>query len=227
MNAVVEIRHKSHLPCHAAHPAIRCRHDCPDGPRPVHKCWAMEENKLRELSRWLFALGVVFTAVHGLVLAEDTYLFDMQENKLRITIPDIPQIPMKPHPLAGSRPDMRYMGADNKSGYSISILTPTADAGMTPVQCASSSLRSLLKRYRLNPDHIVRRKVNETTFTVLFLHREGPLTQFKAYILSGYGGDHCIDVHISKTVFADSKDELKQQLATWFGSFTKATIVNY
>jgi len=134
---------------------------------------------------------------------------------------------MDTHPLAGSRPDMRYMGADQKSGYSISILTPTADKGMTPEQCALSSYGSLLKRYGLNKEFVVRRKNNPSTFVVLFPHRVGPLIQLKAYVLSGYGADHCIDIHISKNASIKSEEEFKNQLTAWYQAFTKASIEHY
>lgn len=157
----------------------------------------------------------------------DAYSFDIPENKFRVNIPDLPQIAMNPHPFAGSRPDMRYLGADPKSGYSISILTPTADKGMTPEQCASSSYKSLLKRYGLNEKYVSARKNNSSTFVVLFPHREGPLLQLKAYVLSGYDGDHCIDVHISKNASTSSEEEVRNQLMNWYQSFTKASIEHY
>jgi hypothetical protein len=184
--------------------------------------------------RAVFLGAIVVTAVLGCSTipavtstSGETFSFDIPENKFRVNVPDLPQISMKTHPLAGSRPDMRYMGEDPKSGYSISILTPTADKGMTPEQCASSSFGSLIKRYGLNEKFVVSRKNNPSTYIVLFPHRIGPLIQLKAYVLSGYGGDHCIDVHISKNASTKSEEEFKNQLMSWYQSFTKASIEHY
>ena len=157
----------------------------------------------------------------------DTYSFDVSENRFRVVIPDLPQIGMRAHPLAGSRPDMRFLGDDPKSGYSISIITPTADKGIGPEQCASSSYGSLLKRYGLSEKLVVHRRNDPSTFVVLFPYRAGPLIQLKAYVLSGYGGDHCIDVHISKNASAKSEEDLRSQLTSWYESFTKASIEHY
>lgn len=188
----------------------------------------------KKRSRVVFMFTIIMTSVLGCStnpagtnISGQTFSFDIPENKFRVNVPDLPQLPMRTHPLAGSRPDMRYMGEDPKSGYSISILTPTADKGMTPEQCASSSYGSLLKRYGLNEQYVVRRKNNPSTFVVLFPYKAGPLIQLKAYILSGYGGDHCIDVHISKNASTKSEEEFKNQLMGWYQSFTNASIEHY
>lgn len=169
---------------------------------------------------------VACAAMLNSAFAAETFSFDLTENRLRIVIPDIPQMKMAPHPLSTSRRDMRFMGTD-ASGYSISIITPTADAGMGPKACASSSYKSLLTRYRLDPDRVMARQVNDTTFIVLFPFRSEQTMQFKAYILSGYGGDHCIDVHVSKAVFAATKEEATLELKAWLSGFSKAVIAPY
>jgi len=156
-----------------------------------------------------------------------SFSFDVREDRFRVTVPDLPQISMNVHPLAGSRPDMRFMGTDQKSGTTVSILTPTADKGMGPEQCATASYRSLMKRYGLNEKYVVARKNNPSTFVVVFPYREGPLIQLQAYVLSGYGGDHCIDVHISRIASTRSEEEFKSQLVSWYQGFTKASIEHY
>jgi hypothetical protein len=161
------------------------------------------------------------------VASGDTFSFDVPENRFRVVIPEMPQIKMTPHPLAASRPDARYLGGDEKSGYTISILTPTADKGMTPEDCASSSYRGLLKRYGVEEKYVVARRNNPTTFVVLFPTRAGPLLQLKAYLLSGYNGDHCIDVHVSRNFNVDGGEQLAKDMKEWFESFTKASIEHY
>ncbi|MDH5178184.1 MAG: hypothetical protein OEZ39_00835 [Gammaproteobacteria bacterium] len=188
------------------------------------------------LSKYRY-LGFIFIA--GLILAgcaattptkntgSGTFVFDVPENRFRVIIPDLPHIEMHAHPLASSGAHFRFMGGDKKDGYSISILTPTADKGMKPEHCANAGYASLLKRYGLNEKYVFRRKNNSSTYIVLFPHRAGPLIQLKAYLLSGYDGDHCIDVHISKNLLAPSEEEVKEKLLAWYQGFTQSSIDHY
>lgn len=144
------------------------------------------------------------------------FVFDLDEPRLRISIPDAPPMTMAPHPLAGAQPHARFMGGAN--GYSISILTPTADAGMTPVQCANAIAADLVRRYGLKREAIVTRRTSEVSFVMLFPVNAAGTAQLKAYLLSGHGGTHCVEVHVSKVV-ASEKD-----VAAWFEGFAEARI---
>jgi hypothetical protein len=153
------------------------------------------------------------------------FSFDMGEPRLRLVVPDIPPMAMGPHPNAPAQPHARFMGSGER-GYSVSVLTPTADPGMTPKDCAGSIYRSLVSRYGLQRESVTTHKSNDSTFIMLFPVRTGPLTQFKAYLLSGYGG-HCLEVHISRTVTAQSQEALSQELAEWYRGFRQARIEPY
>lgn len=154
------------------------------------------------------------------------FLFDMPEPRLRIAVPDIPQIAMAVHPNAAAQPHARFMGNDD-TGYSISVLMPTADPGMTPLDCARSSSGGIVSRYGLDRKAVRMHQTNESTFVMLFPVRIGPLVQFKAYLLSGHGGTHCVEVHISKTVTLASQDAVATDLANWYQGFGGATISSY
>ena len=144
------------------------------------------------------------------------FVFEMSGPKLKIVIPDAPRMQMRPHPLAGTQPHARFMGS-GADGFSISVLTPTAQPGMKPADCASSISYELVRRYGLKPEGIVRRRPDESTFIMLFPVNVDPGVQLKAYLMSGHGG-HCIEVHLSRTVRAE------KDVAAWFKGFAGARI---
>ena len=152
--------------------------------------------------------------------------FEMPEPRLRIVIPDVPQMSMGVHPNAGVQPHARFMGSD-ATGYSLSVLLPTADAGMTPRDCARSIARSLVNRFGLDPKFVVAAQANETTFIMLFPYRVDPVIQFKAFVLSGVNGSHCVEVHVSRTMPPAPEKALAEDLARWFQGFRGAKIEPY
>jgi hypothetical protein len=155
-----------------------------------------------------------------------SYAFDMKSERLRILVPDIPQIRMTIHPNAAQQPHARFFGGGD-DGYTISILTPTADPGMTPRACANSISRALAGRYGLEPKSVVRRRNDDSTYVMLFSSAAGPLVQLKAYVMSGYGGTHCLEVHISKTLAPAERDVPEAELRKWFEGFAGARIQLY
>lgn len=158
--------------------------------------------------------------------AASTFVFDLPEPRLRIRIPDVPQMPMAVHPNAPSQPHARFMGTDN-AGFAVSVLLPTAEQGMTPRDCARWISGSLMSRYGLERKAVTTHQTSDATFVMLFPLRIGPLLQFKAYLLSGHGGTHCVEVHVSKTVTSTSQDEVAADLANWVQGFRGASIAPY
>lgn len=135
------------------------------------------------------------------------FVLEMAAPKLRILIPDAPAMKMDAG-LRGQAP----------GGYSVSVLVPTADAGMTPVDCARSSSVALARSYGLKREDVVTRRTSETTFVMLFPVRIPPVVQLKAYLLSGHGGTHCIEVHLSKVASSEA------EVHAWFSGFESARI---
>lgn len=148
------------------------------------------------------------------------FTFEMVDPKLRIIIPDAPPMQMGPHPLAAGSPHLRFMGA-GPGAHTISVIVPTADAGMTPRDCARSRTSSLMRQFKLKAEEVVTRQTNEITTAVLFAVRIPSLIQLQAYLLSGYAGTHCVEIHLSKMV----RDE--SEIAPWLKGFVSAKIERY
>ena len=175
------------------------------------------------MNRVVLLLSMFFSSC---ALAADTFSFDMPEPRLRIVVPDIPQMKMEAHPNAAAQPHARFMGSDG-TGTVLSVLMPTADAGMTPRDCARAGARSVINRFGLDPKFVVALQANETMFVMLFPYRVDPVIQFKAFLLSGHQGTHCVEVHISRTMPPAPEKALAEDLARWYQGFRGAKIEAY
>ncbi|MBI2336496.1 MAG: hypothetical protein HYU97_07020 [Deltaproteobacteria bacterium] len=164
--------------------------------------------------RVLFVL--LLMADSSSVFAE-SFSFEITNPKVKISIPELPKIVMKPHLLSKTRPHLRYQGSSGS--YDLSIITPTADTGMTPLECAQSTIHDIVKRrYGLADSEYKAYKADDgKTFALYYSIRFPPFTQLKAHLISAASG-HCIEVHISKVL--TSQKEAKN----WFGSFPQARI---
>ncbi len=154
------------------------------------------------------------------------FQFDMIEPRVRIVLPDLPPMRMDVHPDAASLPHARYLGT-SPDGYTVSVLTPASAPGMSARDCANTLARGIIARFSLDPKAISTGHVSETTSIMLFPLYTGPLLQFKAHVLSGHGGAHCVEVHVSKLIPAVSKEAAVEQLGAWFKGFRGADIVPY
>ncbi len=159
--------------------------------------------------------AVVSTAGSG------SYSYELSNPRVRIRIPELPQIDMGPHPAASrDKPHLRAMGS--RAPHIISILTPTADRGMTSQQCAQTSASWLIRRNSLaREDYRVFKGGNSDTYGFIYTKRIGGRTQLVTYLFSGYEGTHCIEVHVSR--LADSPGEIEQ----WARGFPRASIERY
>jgi hypothetical protein len=124
---------------------------------------------------------------------------------------------MGPHPLQATHPHLRFYGSEGP--YTLSILTPTADRGMTALECASSTIRSLGSRPNVpRAEDVYRARIDDNTFVAIYAARMPGFLQLHAHFVSAAGGTHCVEVHASKVV--TSKDDI----APWFKGFGKAKI---
>jgi len=154
----------------------------------------------------------------SLPAAAGEFAFELDEPKFSITIPDIPPIPMKPHPMQGTHPHLRYLGADG--AYSVSVNTPSAAAGMSALECAAAILRSLPQRPNVPAaDEIYRARLDDNTYIALYAVQLPGFLQLNAHFMSAAAGTHCIEVHASK--IATTQDDIEP----WFKGFGKARIV--
>lgn len=134
-----------------------------------------------------------------------------------VTIPGIPIISMGPHPMRGTHPHLRYMGSQGP--YTVSIITPGAERGMTALQCAGATVRSLAARPNVPPsDQFYKARLDDNTFVAIYAAQMPGFLQLHAHLLSAAGGTHCIEVHVSK--IATSTEEVEP----WFSGFGAARI---
>lgn len=146
---------------------------------------------------------------------DKTFAFEMSDPRFRVVIPSLPAISMAVHPSHASKPHLRYLGANGP--YTVSILAPTADAGMTARDCAVSEFKKLESVPGIPPpDKVYKAKIDDNTFVAIYaMPMEGTMT-LHAHLISAAGGTHCIQVHASKTT--RSKDDMEP----WWKAFGNA-----
>lgn len=147
----------------------------------------------------------------------DDFVFEVNSPKFRITMPNVPAMTMEPHPMHAAQPHLRFLGSEGP--YTVSVITPTAAAGMTALECAVSTLRTLGARPGVPPSsQIHRARVNDNTFVAIYASLHQGIVRLNAHVLSAAGGTHCIEVHASQ--MSTSEDDL----APWIAGFAKASI---
>jgi hypothetical protein len=145
------------------------------------------------------------------------FVFQVDSPKFKITMPSIPSMRMDAHPMHKSQPHLRFLGSNGP--YTVSVITPSAAAGMTALECAGATLRSLKTRPGVPPaSQIYRARINDSTFVAIYTSPLGGAVQLNAHLLSAAGGTHCIEVYASK--ISTSEDDP----APWFEGFTNANI---
>lgn len=144
----------------------------------------------------------------------------MTKPNIKIVVPEIPEMKMEKHPLSGVKPHLRLIGS--KDGYTASVITPTADKGMTPEECASSRIGSLIEQFDLKEGQFKAMKgADGNTFAVYFPVRLESVVQLNAYLLSSHQGEYCVEVHISK-ISTEVEEGIK-----WIDGFPDAMIISY
>lgn len=145
------------------------------------------------------------------------FVFEVNSPKFKITMPNIPAMRMDAHPMNASQPHLRFLGSEGP--YTVSVVTPIAAAGMTALECASASVRSLGARPGVpQSSQIYKARIDGTTFVAIYATPLGGLVKLNAHVLSAAGGTHCIEVHASKMSTSDD------DLVPWFEGFAKAGI---
>jgi len=147
----------------------------------------------------------------------DGFAFDVASPKFRVTIPGIPQMKMALHPRNATQPHLRYLGSEGP--YTVAIFTPAAAAGMTPLECAGATVRTLAARPGVPPPaQVYKARLNDKTFVAIYAAQQVMGVQLHAHLLSAAGGTHCIEVHATWASLADD------DLATWIEVLDKARI---
>ncbi|WCL51014.1 hypothetical protein [Leptospira sp. GIMC2001] len=128
---------------------------------------------------------------------KDGFNFILENPNTIINIPEIQQFGLTRHPLAESKPHLRYMG--NAGNVNLSISTPTSDNGMDAEECASAIFGSIISRYKLEKGKFSAIKgIDNNTFGIFFANKISDVFQLNAYLVSSDKKTHCIEIHISK-----------------------------
>lgn len=164
-----------------------------------------------------FLAVLALLAVCGRAHPAEGFSFSATEPDFNVFIPNVPPLVLGAHPLHAAKPHLRTLGSDGP--YTVSVMTPTADPGMTPAECASASIRSLTTRPGGPPPaDIYRARLNEKTYVAIYAAPAAGFMHLHAHFLSAAGGRHCIEVHVSKA--STSKEDVEP----WFRGFGAARI---
>jgi hypothetical protein len=128
-----------------------------------------------------------------------------------IRIPDIENFKLGVHPNHATQPAAQLFG--RKDGVTIHVLTPTAEANTTAAQCASWLAGQVLFRYAPALDTVQFVRISESAYVLVFPLKLAGVDQLKAYIVSGNGKSHCIEVNASRT------GATEQQRKEWLAGF--------
>lgn len=169
------------------------------------------------MTRVFLVWGTALTLFGSFNCRADDFVFEVNSPKFKITMPNIPAMAMNTHPMHAAQPHLRFLGS--KGPYTVSVITPTSAAGMTALECAASTLRSLRARPGVpQSSQVYRARINDDTFVAIYASALGGLVRLNAHVLSAVGGTHCIEVHASQ--MSASEDDL----APWIEGFAKANV---
>lgn len=165
----------------------------------------------------LLGWGAALLLSASLSCRADDFVFEVASPKFKVTIPGVAQLKMEVHPRNASQPHLRYLGSD--AAYTVSVFTPTAAAGMTPLECASATVRALAARPGVPPPaEVYKARLNDNTYVAAYAATFGGTVQMHAHLLSAAGGTHCIEVHATRTAIEED------DFAPWLKELAKASI---
>ncbi len=161
--------------------------------------------------------GAVLILCASLSCRADDFVYEVASPRFKVIIPGVPQLKMEIHPRNATQPHLRYLGVDGD--VTVSVFTPTAAAGMTPLECAAATVRALAGRPGVPPPaEVYKARLNATTFIAAYTVPHGGTVQLHAHLLSAAGGTHCIEVHTTRTMLVE------EELAFWLATLQKASI---
>lgn len=169
------------------------------------------------MTRALRFLATVLILFGSLDCRADGFEFSVDSPRFRVSLPSVPAMKMEEHPLHATQPHIRYLGSEGP--YTVSVITPVAAAGMTPLECASATVRSMAVRQGVPKGvKMYKTRVNENTYLAIYSAPLDGVVRLNAHVLSAVGGTHCIEVHVSKMSDSDGDS------AGWIEGFEKANI---
>ena len=145
------------------------------------------------VSTTLFASTLV--ALSGFASAQPMEV-KLESPSAIIRIPDIEAFDLGAHPNKATQPTARLFGS--KGTTTLSVLAPTSGPDTSPLQCASWLAGNVLSRFAPPLDSVQFVKARENAFVLVFPLRIAGLEQLKAFVVTGNGKGHCVEVHISR-----------------------------
>ena len=135
----------------------------------------------------------------------------IQSPAATIRIPDLEAFKLGVHPDNAKQPGAKLFGRSH--GVTVSVLTPTAQANTTAAQCASWLAGQVLSRFAPPLDTVQFVRLGESAYVLVFPLKLGGVDQLRAYVVSGNGKTHCIEVQASRVDFTE------QQRKEWLAGF--------
>jgi len=135
----------------------------------------------------------------------------IQSPDATIRIPDIEAFTLGVHPNHATQPGAKLFGRRN--GVTVSVLAPTAEKNTTAAQCASWLAGQVLFRFAPPLDTVQFVRLGESAYVLVFPLKLAGVDQLKAYIVTGNGKGHCIEVNASRT------GANEQQRKEWLAGF--------
>ena len=168
------------------------------------------------MARALLVWGTALVLSASLSCRAEGFAFEVASPKFKVSIPGLPQMKMELHPSNASQPHLRFLGADGP--YTVAVFTPAAAAGMTPLECAGATVRTLAARPGVPPaSEVYKSRLNDKTYIAFYAVQRAPGVHLHAHLLSA-AGKHCIEVH------ATWISVLEDELVAWVGTLEKASI---
>ena len=138
-------------------------------------------------------MGLILPLVSA---ADDGFFIRIAEPKIEISIPLFPQIEMKTHHSREISPHFQVEGRLNP--YTVTVLTPTTDDGMTVDECANATANKTIDDNGLSDTAARLYNLNPTTKMFIYITSHGGFKQTHAHLLSAHTGSYCINMHISR-----------------------------
>jgi len=115
-----------------------------------------------------------------------------------IRIPDLEAFKLGVHPKNAAQPAAKLLG--EKNGVTVSVLTQLLMQTPLRAQCASWAAGQVLFRFAPPLETVQFVRVGESAYVLVFPLKVAGAEQLKAFIVSGNGKGHCIEVHASRWV---------------------------
>jgi hypothetical protein len=169
------------------------------------------------MMRALLSLGAAMMLLASPACRSEGFAFSVASPKFSVSIPGIPQIKMVVHPNNASQPQLRFQGLEDP--YAVTVYTPAAPPGMTPLECAGAIAKVLAARPGTPPpSEIVKARLDENTYVAIYATPLVGGVQLHAHLLSAAGGTHCVEVHATRISIEED------DLASWITELENARI---